>query len=139
MVDIIGASKVFLGDRPELIILIPPIAAGYLFTITGSLYYFILASSSLAGARRLIEIAQLLEDDSVDQITDGYRSLGYIQRAILFLVVMAYGISVLAAIYGLYRNFTHTDPILVALSGSLIGILLILVTTPSVPDSSAEN
>lgn len=125
---------IFEGDRKRLLWL-PSLTLGYLYTLSGATWDFVLAIVAVGGGKLLIGMLKsgLVPHEggkSAGEIRDYLQvELSVFQQFKYALVLVIYVFALICAPWRLYLYFTHTDPVLVGFAGVYFGILVAIVSS----------
>jgi hypothetical protein len=124
----------FEGEA-ERILWLPAITLGYVYTLSGSRKYFILAVIAIGGARLFTDIinSNLVEETSEgpeirdDMLEILHRNLHSLKSWLFAIIAVGYVLSAIVAVNGLIEFFIHSNLILVALAATWAGAGLIVI------------
>lgn len=141
-----GALGLFEGQA-ERVYWVPPLTLGYIYTITGDIFHFILTIIALAGGKYLYDVYKWRKDQNsedgenqiikildievpkiwffefIKMVLEDY---GAIRKLLTLALVVSWGISLWYSISLLFQYFDHSDLVLVGL-GAIYGAVGILV------------
>jgi hypothetical protein len=118
----------FEGERRNLQWL-TPITMGYIYTITGVWWQFVLTIVAIGGARFATDLGKEVRngDRTYTELIKSGTEVPIVGGVVLIILGTPYAISMVSAPYLLYQHFDHTNLILVGLAAIYWGVAIILL------------